>query len=392
MILRTRNKKMSGTHRDPIATFFQNQGCDKHGRRQVTGIAGGARLSPAIPVMIEFMFVFYALMGGNPFFVVLANSSPIMEHRSKHTSPDDAAFEALLQRCLVHSGAKKPTNIIHVNGVFGLHCVHFVQVSETDLVSASSFYSLFSKKPYSLVDPQTGKSRGGKVRTITGFGVREYQTLLSALVPSGATLLPSLASFASGGGGGGGGVAVAGGGGGVALAGGGGGGGPAASVADRKRLTEVPEMDQHACNSFVLLILANPLAGILLVRTSSDGCWGLIGGMVDAGETPLEAAIREFKDETKSELPRLDASDFGTEPNKPIKFLWSHRSCYTGIYCGKTTASFSDFQRKFKPNREICEIGVFTPQEILQMALSNQLRKCGRKSIITILLHLGLIV
>jgi len=390
---------MSRSHQGLLADFFKSQGRDSSGRQQVTGIAGGARLSPATPVMIEFMFVFYALMGGNPFFVVLANSSPIIEHRSEHKSPDDAAFEALLRRCLVHSGAKKPTNIIHVNGVFGLPRVHFVQVSEADLVSASSFSSLFSNKLYSLVDPKTGKSRGGEVRTISGFGVPEYNALLSFLPSSSPSKpSPSLPKFALGGGGGGGAVAFGGGGGGgggaVAFGGGGGGGGPAASVADRKRLTEVPKMDQHAFNAFVLLILANPL-GILLVRTT-DRCWGLPGGEVDAGETPWQAANREFKEEIKYKLPCLDASDFGTEPNKPIKFLWSHTSCYTGIYCGKTTASFSDFRRRFKPSCEICEIGVFTPQQILQMAQeldpSNKLRDCGRQSIITILLHLGLIV
>ena len=382
MILRTRNKKMSGTHIDPIATFFKKQGLDKHGRQQVTG---GARLSPVTPVMIEFMFVFYdALMGGNPFFVVLANSSPIIEHRSAHTSPDDAAFEALLRRGLVHPGAKKPTNIIHVNGVFGLPRVHFVQVSEADLVSASSFSSLFSKKLYSLVDPQTGKSRGGIVRTITGFGVREYQTLLSALVPSGATLLPSLASFASGGGGG---VAVAG--------GGGGGGGPAASVADHSRLQVVQKMGVVS-NVFALLILSDPLGCILLVKTRSDNCWGLPGGRVGKGERPRAAAEREFGEETSSFLPNPNGSDFGTFHNKPIKFHWSHRHCNTGFYGGKTTATFADFRKNFRKNREICDIGVFTPQQILQMALgldpSNKLRECGRKSIITILLHLGLIV
>ena len=392
MILRTRNQKMSGTHMDPIATFFKNQGLDKHGRQQVTG---GARLSPVTPVMIEFMFVFYALIGDEfaktTFFVVLANSSPIIEHRSAHTSPDDAAFEALLRRGLVHPGAKKPTNIIHVNGVFGLPRVHFVQVSEADLVSASSFSSLFSKKLYSLVDPQTGKSRGGKKKT-SKFDVRKYQTLLSALVPSGATLLPSLASFASGGGGGGGGVAVAGGGG-RAVAGGG--GGPAASVADHSRLQVVKRMGVVS-NVFTLLILSDPLGCILLVKTRSDKCWGLPGGMINVGETPPKAATREFKEEVKSVLPILDGSDFGAKSNNPIMFEWQHNKCSTGIYCGKTSASFLDFERRFTSSREISEIGVFTPQQILQMALDfdpvNKLRDCGRESIITILLHLGLIV
>jgi 8-oxo-dGTP pyrophosphatase MutT (NUDIX family) len=279
---------------------------------------------------------------------------------------------------LVRTGTKKPSNVSHVNDVFGLNCIHFVQVSEGDLVSTSS--SIFSPKVFSLVDPQSGISCSGKLRTISGFGVLEYQTLLSALVrSSGATLLPSLASFASGG------AAVA----------RGGSGGPAASVADFTRLHQVSSMG-NVSNVFTLLILSNLPGYILLVRTKSDGCWGLPGGRVDKTEIPWNAAKREFFEETGSRLPHLDGSDFGTISNEPIKFHWKHNSCATGIYCGKTTAKFSDFQRSFKHTKEISEIGVFTPQQILQMALKldprNQLRECGRKSTITILSNLGLIV
>lgn len=38
--------------------------------------------------------------------------------------------------------------------------------------------------------------------------------------------------------------------------------------------------------------------GVLLERRGDDGCWGLIGGVMELGEGPKEAALREFKEET----------------------------------------------------------------------------------------------
>ena len=367
---------MSGKHKNPLDAFFESQGLDKFGRKKM---ADGPGLASGTPVIIKVMFVFYVLIGGNPFFIVLANSSPIIEHHSAHTSPDDAALESLILRGLVRAGTKKPTNLTSANEVFGYMPITFVQLNEPDLVSSSSF---LSKKIFSFVNPSTGKSRKEEDRTIPDFGVTEYSTLLSFLI----RLSTSKPSLALGGGGG----AIAGGRSGAV------GCGPAASVSDRSRLTQVLKMNPDVVNAFVLLFFAIPQGGILLVKTRLDECWGLPGGKVDSGEIPWLAGKREFKEETQSDLPRLDGSDFGTESNEPIKFEWKHTSSSTGIYCGKTDALFSDFQSRFKPNHEISEIGVFTPQQIFQMALGldpiNRLRGCAIKSTITILLHLGLIV
>jgi 8-oxo-dGTP pyrophosphatase MutT (NUDIX family) len=367
----------SGKYKNPLDAWLKKEEIDECGRLKV---AGGAGLASKTPVIIEIMFVFYVLMGGNPFFIVLANSSPIIEHRSAHTSLDDAALECLIARGLVRAGTKKPTNLTSANEVFGHMSITFFQLNETDLVSSSSF---LSKKIFSFVNPSTGESRKKKARIISGFGVTEYNTLLSILL----SLSPSKPSLALGGGGG----AVAGGRAGAV------GGGPAASVSDRSRLTQVPKMNPDVVvNAFVLLFFANPRGGILLVKTRLDQCWGLPGGKVDVGEVPWSAGKREFKEETQSDLPCLDGSDFGTKPNEPIKFEWKHKKSSTGIYCGKTDAIFSDFQSRFTPNREISEISVFTPQQIFQMALDldpiNRLRGCAKKSTITILLHLRLIV
>jgi hypothetical protein len=154
------------------------------------------------------LFMFYVMMGGNPFFVVLAQSSPIIEHKSSKTNPADTALEALITRGLVRPGTGKPTVIKPVRGLFGHPLIYCVQVDQEALVGQG--YSLFGSKMYSLVDPRTGKTQGGKDASIHGFGPSEYRQMLIALsgTPSSAPL-PSSAGFTRGGGGG----AVAGGGG-----------------------------------------------------------------------------------------------------------------------------------------------------------------------------------
>jgi ADP-ribose pyrophosphatase YjhB (NUDIX family) len=37
---------------------------------------------------------------------------------------------------------------------------------------------------------------------------------------------------------------------------------------------------------------------VLLVRRADDGCWGLVSGWVDTGETPHETVVRELHEET----------------------------------------------------------------------------------------------
>lgn len=350
--------------------FFRSQGIDPITGRNRRHSSGGAFC--AVPISLStLLFVFYVMMGGNPFFVVLAGSLPIVKHNSSTATSADAALEALFAKGLVRPGTGKPTVIHSINSLFGHPVIHFVQVDEAAL--ASQGHSLLRSKVYSIVDPKTGKTQGGKDASILEFRLAEYSAMMAALLPMlQSSTSPPIARFARGG------------------------GSPADSVADHLRLKQVPKMNSNARNSFALLFLINPLGGILLVRTTCDGCWGLPGGKVDPGEKPFKATVREFKEETKSVLPILDGSDFGTRPNEPIKFVWEHKRSLTGIYCGKTSASFSEFKIKFKPTDEICEIGVFTPHQILQMARDldpiNRLRDCAKKSIITILLHLGLIV
>jgi hypothetical protein len=211
MILRTR--KMSGmTPRGGMTAeeYLTSLGFSPAGRNPHHASRGAFH---AAPISVStFLFVIYVIMGGNPFFVVLADSSPIIEHKSsKITDPSEAALEALLAKRLVRTGTHKPTVIHPVHGLFDKPVIHFVEVDLAALVEKG--HSLFGSKVYSLVDSQTGKSQGGKN---SSFGLPKYTELRNALRPVlTISTPPPIASLARGGGGGG---AVAFGGGGAAVA------------------------------------------------------------------------------------------------------------------------------------------------------------------------------
>ncbi len=196
---------------DPIHQAFINAGLDPTIGNNKNHASGGAFKSrpvySAVSTLSTLLFAFYVMMGGNPFFVILANSSPIIKHESSNTIPADAALEALFARGLVRPGTDKPTEIKHVHGLFGHPLIYFVQVDQAALVGQG--HSLFGSKKYSLVNPEIGKTQGRKDASLDGFGPSEYLQMLTALsdTPSSAPL-PSSAGFARGGGG----CAVAGGG------------------------------------------------------------------------------------------------------------------------------------------------------------------------------------
>jgi hypothetical protein len=201
--------------KDPIRQAFINAGLDPKTGRRLEYASGGAFTSDsAFNAVLRFFFAFYLMVGGNPFFIVLAQSSPIIEHKSSSkTTLAHVALEALVARGLVRPGTGEPTDIKHVHGLFSQPLIYFVKVDQEALVQKGKTF--FGTKKYSLVDPTTGKTHGGNDASIIGFGHSEYDQMLKAL--SGTPIsapLPSSAGFARGGGGG----AVAGGGGGAVAA------------------------------------------------------------------------------------------------------------------------------------------------------------------------------
>lgn len=195
---------------DHIQQAFIDAGLNPTTGRNPNHASGGAFKSrPVYSAVPTLLFAFNVMMGGNPFFVVLAKSSPIIAHQTFTLKPDDAALEALFARGLVRPGTGNPTEIKHVHGLFGHPLIYFVQVDQAALVEQGHSFFGFGSKKFSLVDPRTGKTQGENDASINGFGRPQYLEMFSAF--SGTTTsapLPSSAGFARGGGG----CAVAGGG------------------------------------------------------------------------------------------------------------------------------------------------------------------------------------
>lgn len=67
---------------------------------------------------------------------------------------------------------------------------------------------------------------------------------------------------------------------------------------------------------------------VILVQRSKEprkGAWGFPGGHVEAGETPVEAAVRELKEETGVEaLPLSRLTEFEVKPQRPDGSLAAH--------------------------------------------------------------------
>ncbi|HSW81575.1 MAG TPA: NUDIX hydrolase [Candidatus Saccharimonas sp.] len=73
----------------------------------------------------------------------------------------------------------------------------------------------------------------------------------------------------------------------------------------------------------VRVLLLNPAGEVLLVRSwLGHQSWSLPGGGLQRGEVPLDAAIREIKEETGLTVPPRKLSALGTfiNPYKPAPF------------------------------------------------------------------------
>ncbi|TDB77388.1 NUDIX hydrolase [Actinomadura sp. KC216] len=86
---------------------------------------------------------------------------------------------------------------------------------------------------------------------------------------------------------------------------------------------------------------------LLLVFDRHRGQWELPGGLIDPGETPWQAAVRELHEESGLHLPTLALAGYGhfhlTDPP---------RDEYAALYTARVTARHS----AFVPNEEISAI------------------------------------
>ena len=70
---------------------------------------------------------------------------------------------------------------------------------------------------------------------------------------------------------------------------------------------------------------------LLLERRRDDGCWGLPAGWVEAGETPAEALVREFLEETGLEVEPVAL--LGLYTRLPGEYAQPHTSIHPVYLC-----------------------------------------------------------
>ncbi len=101
--------------------------------------------------------------------------------------------------------------------------------------------------------------------------------------------------------------------------------------------------------------------GLFLIQKRSDtkatrpGQWDITAGAVDAGETSLDGALREAKEEVGLTLPR-----------EKMQFLFRdrRRSCYHDVYYIKTTFSLEDCTMQ---ESEVQALDLVTEEKLLQL-------------------------
>ncbi len=95
--------------------------------------------------------------------------------------------------------------------------------------------------------------------------------------------------------------------------------------------------------------LINAEGEILLDRRADDGCWGLPAGWVEVHESPEEAIVREFKEETGFTIEIQKLVKIYTR--KPGKFNQPHGSIHLLYLCnymnGELKKSFESHELKF---------------------------------------------
>lgn len=81
---------------------------------------------------------------------------------------------------------------------------------------------------------------------------------------------------------------------------------------------------------------------VLLVLNRHRACWELPGGMIDPGETPYEAAVRELREETGLECRALALTGYA-------RFRLGGRTEYGALYRADAVPG----EDRFTPNEEI---------------------------------------
>ncbi len=121
----------------------------------------------------------------------------------------------------------------------------------------------------------------------------------------------------------------------------------------------------------VALVLIDPPGRLLLVQHAGhhDG-WGLVGGAVEIGESPAEAAIREAWEEIGVEVRLRRLLDAFGGPEFEVTYPSGDRTAYvTVVYEAEVVAGVPVADRD-----ELSEVAWFTAAQIVGLPLNRNTR------------------
>jgi ADP-ribose pyrophosphatase YjhB (NUDIX family) len=107
---------------------------------------------------------------------------------------------------------------------------------------------------------------------------------------------------------------------------------------------------------------------VLLVRHAGhDDAWAVLGGAVDMGESPAEAAVREAREEIGTEVRLGRLLDVLGGPDYEVTYPNGDRTAYvTAVYEAEIISGAPAIA-----DGELSEVAWFTPAELAQIKLSR---------------------
>jgi ADP-ribose pyrophosphatase YjhB (NUDIX family) len=118
----------------------------------------------------------------------------------------------------------------------------------------------------------------------------------------------------------------------------------------------------------VSVLPIDPSGRLLLVRhTGHHNGWGVLGGAIEVGESPAEAAVRETREEIGVEVRLVRLLDVLGGPDYEVRYPNGDRTAYvTAVYQAAIldgTPAVSD--------DELSDVGWFTPAQLADLKLSR---------------------